>query len=161
MHIKSISVNNFRLLKESTLNLNQDKKQILSLLIGKNNSGKTSFIVLFDKFFRNESYKFNFNDFPVSIRKEILDINSESDLSPITIQMKIEIAYTPADNLETLSDFILDLDPEENTVKILFECSIDQTKLLKDLFAIQDKHRKKFIENHLEEYLINLSLIHI
>jgi len=155
MHIKSISVNNFRLLKESTLNLNQDKKQILSLLIGKNNSGKTSFIVLFDKFFRNESYKFNFNDFPISIRKEILDINSESDLSSITIQMKIEIIYSEADNLENLSDFILDLDPEENIVKMLFECSIDQTKLLKDLLTIQVKHRKKFIENHLEEYLIN------
>lgn len=155
MHIKSISVNNFRLLKESKLNLNQDEKQVLSLLIGKNNSGKTSFIVLFDKFFRNESYKFTFNDFPISIRKEILEMSSESDLSTNSIQMKIEIIYSVEDNLENLSDFILDLDPDENIVKLFFECSIDQIKLLKDLSLIQIKHRKKFIENHLEDYLNN------
>ncbi len=55
MYIKSISINNFRLLKNSTIELNNEKKQDLSLLIGKNNSGKTSFIVIFDKFFNHIS----------------------------------------------------------------------------------------------------------
>jgi predicted ATP-dependent endonuclease of OLD family len=155
MHIKTININNFRLLKESTLQLNQDKKQVLSLLIGKNNSGKTSFIVLFDKFLRNESYKFNFNDFPISNRKEILDINSESDLSPILINMKIEIVYSKDDNLENLSDFILDLDPEENIVKLYFECTIEQSKLLSAVALIKEEHKKKFIENNLCDFLTN------
>jgi len=154
MHVKTISVRNFRLLKESTLQLNQNEKQLLSLLIGKNNSGKTSFIVLFDKFFRNEEYKFNFNDFPISLRNEIIEINSDSDLSTTSIQMKIEIVYSEADNLENLSNFILDLDPDKNIVKLLFDCSIDQSKLLADLILIKEHHRKKFIENNLGEYLI-------
>ena len=76
MYIKAISIKNFRLLQDSTLQLNQEKKQDLSLPAGKNNSGKTSFIVLFDKFLRPEHYKFNFNDFPISLRNDILNTDT-------------------------------------------------------------------------------------
>lgn len=46
MKIKEIKVENFRLLKEFQLELEDD----LSLLIGKNNVGKTSLLVVLDKF---------------------------------------------------------------------------------------------------------------
>lgn len=45
MKIKEIKVENFRLLKEFQLELEDD----LSLLIGKNNVGKTSLLVVLDK----------------------------------------------------------------------------------------------------------------
>lgn len=155
MYIKTISIKNFRLLKDSIIELNPDKKQDLSLLIGKNNTGKTSFIVLFDKFFRNENYKFNFNDFPTSLRKEIREIKPETDLALCLIQMKIDIVYSNDDNLEYLSDFILDLNPDENIVRLLFECEIDKERLLEDLLTIDDKHKNQFIEKNLDGYLFN------
>lgn len=156
MYIKSISVSNFRLLKDSTLQLDNDKKQDLSLLIGKNNSGKTSFIVLFDKFFRNESSRFNYNDFPLSLREKILDIEPEKEIKPISIQMKIEISYSKYDNLENLSDFILDLNPDENVVKLLFECTINIPSLINDLSSISEqKNKKRFTIKNLGDYLVN------
>ena len=43
MHIKTIHIKNFRLLQDSKLDMRED----LSLLLGKNNSGKTSFMHTF------------------------------------------------------------------------------------------------------------------
>lgn len=160
MYIKTISIKNFRLLKDSVIELNPNKKQDLSLLIGKNNTGKTSFIVLFDKFFRNEHYKFNFNDFPLSLRKEIREVKLETDLVSCLIQMKIDIVYSKDDNLEYLSDFILDLNPEGNIVRLFFECKINTEKLLEDLFTIDNKYKNQFIEKNLEDYLSNKCFVY-
>lgn len=46
MKIKEIKVENFRLLKDFTLEMEEE----LSLVIGKNNVGKTSLLVILDKF---------------------------------------------------------------------------------------------------------------
>lgn len=154
MYIKNISINNFRLLKETKIELNEDKKQDLSLLIGKNNSGKTSFIVLFDKFFNPESSSWGYNDFSLSVREQILKLSEAEDLTPISIQMKLEINYSKEDNLENISDFILDLNPDENVVKLLFERSINIPKLRKDLASIsKPENKKRFIIKRLGDYL--------
>ena len=157
MYIIKIKIRNFRLLKETTLILDEDKKQELSLLIGRNNSGKTSFIMLFDKFYRNDSYKFNFYDFSTSLREQIFKIDDSTVIEDLSIQMILEIKYNAKDSLENISDFILDLDPTINIVKILFECSIDKDKLLKDLSQVTSK-REKFIEKNLSDYLINKNI---
>lgn len=151
MHIHSIAVKNFRLLKETTLYLNKEKKQDLALLIGKNNSGKTSFIVLFDKFLRK--LEINFYDYPISLREKILKITNDSDANEFAIQLKINIQYNKEDNLEHLSEFIIDLDPLEHSVNLLFECSIDKDKLVKDLESIDSNKKTKFIEKNLTNYL--------
>lgn len=157
MYISKIKIKNFRLLKDTTLLLNEDKKQELSLLIGRNNSGKTSFIMLFDKFYRNESFKFNFYDFSTSLRDKIYKIDNNTVIEDLSIQMILEIKYDAKDSLENLSDFILDLDPATNIVKILFECSIDKDKLVKDLLQVTTK-KEKFIEKNLPDYLINKNI---
>jgi putative ATP-dependent endonuclease of OLD family len=154
MYISKIRIKNFRLLKDTILLLNEDKKQELSLLIGRNNSGKTSFIMLFDKFYRNENYKFNFYDFSTSLREKIFNINESTIIEELSIQMILEIKYDIDDSLETISDFILDLDPASSIVKILFECSIDKEKLIKDLSKSKISP-EKFIEKNLSDYLIN------
>src|SRR6476620_7285369 len=102
-----------KLLKDTVLFLDEDKKQDLSLLIGRNNSGKTSFIMLFDKFYR-DSYKFNFDDFSISLRDDIFKIDDATVIEDLSIQMILEIKYDEKDSLENLSDFILDLDPAMN-----------------------------------------------
>lgn len=157
MYISKIRIKNFRLLKDTTLLLNENEKQELSLLIGRNNSGKTSFIMLFDKFYRNESFKFNFYDFSTSLRDKIFKIDESTVIEDLSIKMILEIKYDIKDSLENISDFILDLDPDVNIVKILFECSIDKDKLLKDL-SQSTINREKFIEKNLSEYLINKNI---
>lgn len=149
MYISKVRVKNFRLLRDSVLELESNKKMDLALLIGRNNSGKTSFITLFDKFYRG--IKFNFDDFSISLRKDILGLKEETDVHSVSIQMILEIKYSKDDDLENLSDFILDLDPAVNTVKILFEHSIDKKRLLRDLSEIEKKDR--FIRKNLSDYL--------
>lgn len=157
MYISKIKIKNFRLLKDTTLLLDEDKKQELSLLIGRNNSGKTSFIMLFDKFYRNESFKFNFYDFSISLRDQIYKIDDTTVIEDLSIQMILEIKYDTKDSLENISDFILDLDPALNVVKILFECSIDKDKLVKDLSQVSGD-KNKFIEKNFSDYLINKNI---
>ena len=153
MYINKIEVENFRLLQNSILDLENQENKDLSVLIGRNNSGKTSFIMLFDKFLKKSS-SFNFDDFPIAVRKSIFEINEETDIHDISIRLIFEITYSDKDNLENLSDFILDLSPSENKVHILFECSIDKKKLLKGIESVKAENRKRFIKKNISNYLI-------
>jgi len=152
MYISKIEVHNFRLLQHSILDLENQEDKDLSILIGRNNSGKTSFIMLFDKFLKNSS-NFNFDDFPVSIRQKVIDIKEDTDIHDISIKLILDISYSEKDNLENLSDFILDLNPTENKVHIFFECFIDKKKLLKELSNVKSENRNRFIKKNLNNYL--------
>lgn len=152
MIISKIKAQNFRLLQNSVLDLENQEDKDLSILIGRNNSGKTSFIILFDKFLRKPS-SFNFDDFPISIRKSIFEINEDTDVYDISIRLIIEITYSEKDNLENLSEFILDLNPSENKVYILLECGINKNKLLNDINNVKEESRKRFIKKNLSDYL--------
>lgn len=147
MYISKITMKNFRLLKDTTLDLKKD----LSLLIGRNNSGKTSFLCLFEKFF--SQIRFNYNDFSLSLRDKIKKIENSTDVNELSIQMILEIEYNEEDDLEYISEFILDLEPDINTVNILFECSINKSRLLKDLSNIGEKDKEKFITKNIDNYL--------
>ncbi|WP_271812909.1 ATP-dependent nuclease [Clostridium beijerinckii] len=147
MFINKIKVKNFRLLNETILNF----KNGLNLLIGRNNTGKTSFLVAFDKFYNQ--CKFDYNDFSVILRDEIDNINENTDFNKIVIQMILEIEYNDKDNLENLSDFILDLDPKVNKVKILFECSIRASKILESLANITEENKKHYIKKNIGNFM--------
>lgn len=146
MNITNIRIKNFRLLKDSSLDMKED----LSLLIGRNNSGKTSFLVLFEKFYNN--LPFNYNDFPISLRNEIKNIKDNTSMNNLTIQMLLTIEYNEKDNLENLSEFILDLDPECTTVNILFEVAINKDKLIKDIEEIDKEDKERFVNKYLSSY---------
>lgn len=143
MHIEQITVENFRLLQDCCI----DMREKTTLLVGKNNTGKTSFAVLLEKFLERPD-TFSFTDFPLSLREDIFSIDEEMNVEELAIRMVLRIAYTEADDLGILSEFMLDLDPERRHTSILFECTIDKFKLLHVLPA-DEKERKKFIENNL------------
>ena len=145
MKLKKIKVRNFRLLKETELDLRDD----LSLLIGKNNTGKTSMLVLFEKFYND--WDFTFNDFHLSMRENILNIDETIDPIDYTIQMHLEIEYNEEDNLQFLSEFLLDLESENSTIKILFECQIKVKKLLKEITG----NKSRFIRKNLQKFTQN------
>ena len=149
MRIKKIRIKNFRLLKDSVLEMKND----LSLLIGRNNSGKTSLLVLFEKLYNNEN--FTYDDFSLSLREQIHNISNATNILDLSIKMILEIDYDATDNLEKLSEFILDLDPDSNTVKILFEVTIKKEKILPILESFNEPDQKiRYIKKNLQDFLI-------
>lgn len=147
MYVNKIHVRNFRILYRSTL----DFKDKLCLMIGRNNSGKTSFFVLFEKFLN--SLSFDFNDFSLCKRQSLLTINENSDVTKFSIQLILNIMYEESDDLCHLSEFIMDLDPSRRDVNLLFECCVRKEKLLKAIGLAGDMSKEKFIKKYLGNYL--------
>ena len=67
MYIDRINVSNFRMLKNFSIDLEKD----LSLVIGKNNVGKTSLLSILEKFLSADT-TFYFNDFNLDFQNEII-----------------------------------------------------------------------------------------
>ena len=147
MHIKEIAIRNFRILSDSKIELDKDP----CLMIGRNNAGKTSFMVLMEKFLRGQS--FTYMDFPVRLREKILNIEATTDETELAIRLLLTIQYEEKDDLRVLSDFIVDLEPERREVYLLFECGIHKLGLLGALGQAGDIDRKKYIQKHLADYL--------
>lgn len=147
MYIKEISIRNFRILSSVTVNPGKN----LCLLIGRNNTGKTSFMVLFEKFLKQQS--FEFDDFSISVREQLFEFNEDTDESQLAIQLILTIQYEDTDDLCNLSEFIMDLEPSKKDVHLLFECSIKKDKLLEGLHNAGTVSREKFIRKNVSQYL--------
>lgn len=147
MYIKEISIRNFRILSNTTMDLSNK----LCLMIGRNNTGKTSFMILFDKFINGLS--FDFNDFSVNQREKILNLDQNTDETELAIQLILNIQYEDSDDLCNISEFISDLDPNRKDVHLLFECSINKNKLLEDIQTAGTISKAKFIRKNLSSYL--------
>ncbi len=70
MKIKKIKVNNFRLLE----NFEVDLEEQLSLVIGKNNTGKTSLLAVLNKFLNEGGKTFTFDDFNVNLKNHFKEL---------------------------------------------------------------------------------------
>ncbi|MFZ6665650.1 ATP-dependent nuclease [Peijinzhouia sedimentorum] len=129
MKITKIQIENFRLLKNFSMDLEKD----LSLVIGKNNTGKTSILSILDKFL-NEKSKFSYDDLNIDFRNEIEDqiksINFPEEFTPKGIKLKIFIEYDEQDDLSNVSRVLMDLDPENNIIVLGFEYTLSFTDFL-------------------------------
>jgi predicted ATP-dependent endonuclease of OLD family len=124
MKIFKIEVVNFRLLR----NFSMDLENELSLVIGKNNTGKTSILFVLEKFLNQpDRNKFMFDDFNIEFKKELKtlieskDLVSEEDFIVSGIKLKIFIEYNENDNLSNVSRVMMDLDPANNVIVLGFE----------------------------------------
>ena len=149
MKVKEIAIKNFRLLEDCKLDLDDE----LTWIVGKNNTGKTSFLVLLDYFFNSNNYKLSYNDFPRKIREEILNINKDTDIYKYGIKLLISIEYSVEDNLKNISEFINDLSLEKNVVKVGFESIINKEKLLKAIEGLEEENSKDYIKKNLTEFI--------
>lgn len=150
MKIKRIQIENYRLLKNFEIDI-EDK---LSLVIGKNNTGKTSFLTVLDKFLnKSEQKKFSYEDFNLDFRKEICKIVngekaiSENDFAPVGLKLRLVIQYFEDDNLANINRLMMDLDPDNNFIVLGFEYTIDYTNCLKIIseygdFVAKEKEKK-------------------
>jgi predicted ATP-dependent endonuclease of OLD family len=141
MKIQQIQVTNYRLLKDFTIDL----EQVLSLAIGKNNCGKTSFLSVLEKFFAYNDYnRFAFDDFNIELQHDIqqhLEYGADEPYNKLMgLALRIVIEYNDTDNLANISTVMLDLDPEQRTVILQFEYAISdekQAELKADFLAYQ------------------------
>lgn len=150
MKIKHITISNYRLLKDFKIDLEDN----LSLVIGKNNTGKTSLLTILDKFLnKSDLKKFSYEDFNLDFRKELSKIVSgeiiinEEGFIPIGIKMRLIIEYFEGDNLSSINRLMMDLDPNNNMIVLGFDYTIDYDECLKikkeyDDFVVKEKEKK-------------------
>ena len=94
MHISKVNVFNYRLLNQTSVSCEKD----LSLIIGKNNCGKTSFLSVLSKCIGNKSEvgNFDFNDFSTLFQKKLYKVVKgesafqEEELTGIRVDFYIE-----------------------------------------------------------------------
>ena len=89
MRIRKIEINNFRLLQSSSLDMTDG----LTLLVGKNNTGKTSFVVLLEKFLTKSNPTFSYSAFPVSLRANLHNISKETHIDELNKRLSILAVY--------------------------------------------------------------------
>ena len=130
MTINKIEIENFRLLKKFSIDLEEE----LSLVIGKNNTGKTSILSVLDKIL-NEKTKFSYDDFNIDFKNELENLIKSTDVPAeflsIGIKLKLYIEYNDVDDLSNVSRVLMDLDPDNNNIVLGFELTVSYDDFLK------------------------------
>lgn len=151
MKVTAATVHGFRLLNGATISLEADT----TIVVGRNNSGKTSLVEVFYKFLGSEKASFTLDDFSISnltafraaaeLWSEALELRAsggtegaekkEVEAAALVpkIQLDVEFGYEETDNLAPLSDLILDLDPSRHDA--LLSCRFIATRPLELLKA--------------------------
>ncbi|MDM1046601.1 ATP-dependent endonuclease [Myroides sp. 1354] len=150
MKIKQIKVENFRLLKQFSMDLEDE----LSLVIGKNNTGKTSILSVLDKFL-NEKTKFYYDDFNIDFKNELENLIISNDVPEAFaskgIKLKLYIEYNETDDLSNVSRVLMDLDPDNNNIVLGFEFILhyeDFLKLKSDYKTFETRENLKYTEKN-------------
>ncbi|WP_017414402.1 ATP-dependent nuclease [Clostridium tunisiense] len=170
MKLKKVEIKNYRLLESIEDENSVEIKEGTTILVGKNNSGKTSFSYIFDTFFNNHS--FYFEDFSIDCYKKFEEIFQEyiglpadqevqenffEGLNIPSIELRIIVEYDENDNWSNIRPLLTTLD-ENNIIKINFEYSVENKQLfLQDLKLYYDRKKsaegivdciKKIYEKH-------------
>ncbi|MCD0465675.1 ATP-dependent endonuclease [Flavobacterium sp. ENC] len=155
MKVESVLIKNFRLLKDLKLDLEED----LSLVLGKNNSGKTSILSALDKFInQSENKKISSDDFNISYKEEIKNlIESSDELTEENfnkhihgITLRLIVSYSDEDDFENISKLMMDLDPDNNYLILGYDYSLhfNEYKILRsDFKAFKIDERRKLDES--------------
>lgn len=131
MKINKINIRNYRLLKDFSLEL----KSELSLIVGKNNCGKTSVLSVLEKVINKRS-SLTWEDINLNHRKVIFENikkvsdTPDSELEPILgINLQIWIQYSEEDSYQNIQPFMMDLNPDNNFIILEFTYIIPAKKL--------------------------------
>jgi putative ATP-dependent endonuclease of OLD family len=174
MRVTAVEVFNFRLLRDVTVCLDPS----VTIVVGPNNSGKTSLVEVFYGFLGSDRAILSIDDFSVErlvdIREagarwlESVEARSKQDtevadrlqqealgLIP-SITLDIELSYEEDDDLAQIADLIMDLDPGRHDA--LISCKYRAKRPLELLKAFGDANARKTLD--LVEYLRKKSATH-
>lgn len=161
MKIFKLEIQNFRLLRAFSMDLEDN----LSLVIGKNNTGKTSILTVLDKFL-NEKTKFSYDDLNIDFKNELegLILTAETPAKFLNkgVKLKLFIEYNEADDLSNVSRVLMDLDPDNNKIVLGFEHVVNYDDFLKirtdfAVFSANEKaknvKKKEYKPRELKDFL--------
>ena len=135
-----------------------DLRDDLSLVIGKNNTGKTSLLNVLSVFLTGSQSSFAFADFSLDVQRSLLanlaSIKLDAPENYPEISLTVEIRYDEQDNLRNLSKLMVDLSPEGRTIHLRFSYRMlpDQLEQLhadirQSMGAIQDALNKPDLDD--------------
>ena len=159
MILKKMKVKNFRLLK----NFELDFKDELSLVIGKNNCGKTSALIILDKMLN--SSKVMWEDINLECQKEFyekaicFDISEQEKVASLeTVNLQLFIEYDDNDSYANIQKFMMDLNPENNIIVLEFISLISAKKFieLKSIISKKDIENFKSFSKFMSKNFVNL-----
>lgn len=146
MILRKIKVENFRLLKNFEIKLKDD----LSLIIGKNNCGKTSVLVILNKMLN--SLKIMWEDINLDKQQELYKKikkfvrNNDKPIEGLEcIKLQLFIEYSDEDSYTNIQKFMMDLNPKNNIILLEFIVLIDENRILKLKSLIKDKKLNNFL----------------
>ncbi len=165
MYISKISIENFRLLKNFSIDLEEE----LSLIIGKNNSGKTSLLYLLDKIFncRDKGGCIRIDDFNLDYKKSLVDmlvkdeVIDEKEYQEDGIRLRVYIKYNDDDDLSNVGLIMMDLDENNYFVVLGYDYVLPYEaycRLREKAKANADKHETNIheeVENLLDKSISN------
>ena len=164
MRLETIAVRNFRLLRRLSIDLAQDKTT--TILVGPNNSGKTSVMDALRVFGTAgaKAPEVSFHDLSQLRHRDFRRIESLIAAAPdgtakaaivrkLAPRMRIELTFSytqdPAD-LVAATDLLMDLDAGANRVRIRIDYSVKNAKQLVDEFEarpVQDQSLCEFLRD--------------
>jgi len=144
MRVASVTVCGFRLLNEVTVSFEDST----TIIVGRNNSGKTSLVEIFFKFLGSEKSSFSLDDFTLSRVKDFdeagelwkqakqerdggdttkaAELEAQAIVKLPSITLDIAFSYEETDSLAPLAKLILDLDPSRHDA--LLACRYAMTR---------------------------------
>lgn len=151
MQISRIEVKNFRLLKDYSIDLEKN----LSLIVGKNNCGKTSLLKVLNRFLSGDGSKFQFNDFSISFRDTLKSLLEDPEIAEDVytnrgISLRIVIKYNEGDDLEFISPILQNLDTDNFYAVLGFDYQLGYTEykdVRDDYSAFRAKETEKKAAN--------------
>ncbi|APF32847.1 ATP-dependent nuclease [Microbacterium paludicola] len=147
MKATQVQIRNFRLLEKADIALDE----ATTMVVGRNNSGKTSVVEIFRKITKVDRSPFAFDDLSLNAHSRFdvaLDAYNEmvvandgddseaaaaarlrvNDLPAIELTLTIE--YSDDDDISVLAPFILDLDPARNDVTLFLQAKVANPETL-------------------------------
>lgn len=134
LRVSNIGVRNFRLLRQVDVALSDSA----TVLVGRNNTGKTSLAEVMSRFFQKTHLKLTLADFSSETYDQFhhayelyLEHKEEAAREALpAITLTIDIAYDPSlPEYGPLSALIVDLDLDCNTARVRFEYALDRGRL--------------------------------
>ena len=139
MRIDKVAVSNFRLLKEVELSFDA----VTTVVVGRNNSGKTSLTELFRRLLSGNAPQFTLEDFSLGCYDKFWDGfvlaragSGAEDVRSVlpVIVARLTVSYdVDAVDLGVLSEFVIDLNPSSSQTVIEIRFEIERGKVL-DLY---------------------------
>jgi len=163
MRLSRLDLKNFRLLREASIRC--DRKVLAAILVGPNNTGKTSVAEALQLFTKGTGKRFSIFDFSLACREAFdkvqqfllgTDVEPQEDTTLPTISMALHFDYDDvAADLAVAGDLLMDLDPQSYKIAVLIEFAINDIDRLTEDYRSdreQDESLFDFLSTRLHDY---------